>query len=182
MTREEAKANLQALGLEEPTANQITNYLNQFHAGMPKQEPKTEPAQPKTEPKTVDWKETDEYKALQKQIEDMKAEGIKKDIKAYAAEKGLTGEQAEKILSAFQTDIESAKGAIDAMSSIIADKEIAAAQAKEQEIANGSTNPGGGNNAGGEKEKTEAEKIAESIGKTISESNKAASDVLETYI
>ena len=65
MTREEAKANLQALGFEEPTANQITNYLNQFHAGMPKQEPKTEPAQPKTEPKTVDWKETDEYKALQ---------------------------------------------------------------------------------------------------------------------
>ena len=31
MKREEAKQNLIALGIEEPTEAQITNYLNQFH-------------------------------------------------------------------------------------------------------------------------------------------------------
>lgn len=43
----------------------------------------------------------------------------------------------------------------DALGKIISDKETAAAQAKEQEIANGTTNPGGGS-AGGGKDGTES--------------------------
>ena len=35
MTREEAKQNLVALGIEEPTDAQVTNYLNQFHNNRP---------------------------------------------------------------------------------------------------------------------------------------------------
>ena len=51
MSREEAKQNLMALGIEEPTDAQVTNYLNQFHANDPKPEPKTDPKpEPKTDP------------------------------------------------------------------------------------------------------------------------------------
>ena len=66
---------------------------------------------------------------------------------------------------------------------IMSEKETAAAQAKEQEIAKGSTNPGGGT-AGGNKdnEKTEAEKAAESIGKTLAGTNQAAKSVVDSYL
>lgn len=71
----------------------------------------------------------------------------------------------------------------EVLGKIISDKETAAAQAKEQEIANGSTNPGGGS-AGGVKDdkKTEAEKTAEKIGKTLAGTNKEAEAVVNQYL
>lgn len=164
MTREEAKQNLVALGIEEPTDEQVTNYLNQFHnnrpapAPVPNPQPNPNPA-PKPEPQN-----DDEIEKLREQIDALQKENIKKDIRAYAAEKGLTGEQAENVLAGFQDNYDLAKTAIDSMSQIIADKETAAAQAKEQEIANGSINPGGGNPGGGKPDdKPEDVKNAESI-------------------
>lgn len=50
----------------------------------------------------------------------------------------------------------------EVLGKIISDKETAAAQAKEQEIANGSTNPGGGS-AGGSESKTADVENAEKI-------------------
>lgn len=165
MTREEAKQNLVALGIEEPTEAQVTNYLNQFHGN------KTAPVQnpvpannPQNDPAPNQPQDDEEIRKLQEQIATLQKENIKKDIKAYAAEKGLTGEQAEKVLSAFQDNLEVAKGAIDSMSQIISDKETAAAQKKEQEIADGSLNPGGGSGKGGkDDEKPEDVKNAENI-------------------
>ena len=177
MTREEAKQNLVALGIEEPTDAQVTNHLNQFHNNRPAPEP-TYPA-PKPEPQPQPTpapvpnpqqnqnpapQNDDEIEKLRKQIDALQKENIKKDIRAYAAEKGLTGEQAENVLAGFQDNYDLAKTAIDSMSQIIADKETAAAQAKEQEIANGSINPGGGNTGGGKQDdKPEDVKNAESI-------------------
>lgn len=51
----------------------------------------------------------------------------------------VTSEQANKIIK------EDGSMDMDVLGQIIADKETAAATAKEKEIANGSTNPGGGN-------------------------------------
>ena len=178
MTREEAKQNLVALGIEEPTDAQVTNYLNQFHNNRPAPAPNPNPA-PKPEPQPQPTpapvpnpqpnqnpspQNDDEIEKLRKQIDALQKENIKKDIRAYAAEKGLTGEQAEHVLAGFQDNYDLAKTAIDSMSQIIADKETAAAQAKEQEIANGSINPGGGNTGGGKQDdKPEDVKNAESI-------------------
>lgn len=178
MTREEAKQNLVALGIEEPTDAQVTNYLNQFHNNRPAPAPNQNPA-PKTEPQPQPTpapapnpqlnpnpapQNDDEIEKLRKQIDALQKENIKKDIRAYAAEKGLTGEQAEKVLAGFQDNYDLAKTAIDSMSQIIADKETAAAQAKEQEIARGTNNPGGGSGkAGSGEEKTEDVKMAERI-------------------
>ncbi len=176
MTREQAKKNLIALGIAEPTEDQVSNYLNQFHGDVepptPNPAPNPTPAltpQPAPQPNptptpTPGNADLNEIEKLQKQIADLQKENVKKDIRAYAAEKGLTGEQTEKILGALQDDLEVAKTAIDSMSQIISDKETAAAQKKEQEIAKGSMNPGGG--TGGEKkgdEKPEDVKNAESI-------------------
>ena len=145
MSREEAKQNLMALGIEEPTDAQVTNYLNQFHANDTKPEPKTEP---KPEPKTDPEGNSELEKAMQ-QIEQLKADITRKDIASYAAQKGLVGEQAESILSGLTNDLETAKKTIDSFAKFVTDKETAAAAAKENEIANGGTNPrGNGNGAG----------------------------------
>ena len=85
----------------------------------------------------------------------------------------LTAEQAKAIVKD--------DGSLDytELGKIISDKEKAAAQAKEQEIAKNQDAPGG--NAGGEKN-TDADKAIESIGKTLSGSNKEAESIVESYL
>lgn len=162
MTREEARQNLVALGIEEPSEAQVTNYLNQFHSNRPNPQPTPQPTpapQPNPTPEQTPNPEPDDNtRALQERIEQLERENVQKDIRAYAAEKGLTGEQAESVLAGFQTDLEAAKKAIDSIAQIISDKETAAATAKEQELLNGTPNPSGG--TGGEDEKSTAEKLA----------------------
>lgn len=188
MTREEAKQNLIALGIAEPTDEQVTSYLNQFH-NQPKPNPTPEPTptptpapaptpQPNPTPEPTPGSGED-IETLKNQIEELRRENVKKDIRAYAAEKGLTGEQAEKVLAGFKDDLESAKAAIDSMSEIISARETSAAQAKEKEILDKSTNPGGGSggSGGGGDDKPEDVKNAEQI----SFGNKAANQSEKDY-
>jgi hypothetical protein len=89
----------------------------------------------------------------------------------------ITSEQAAKVVK------DDGSFDFDVLGKIISDKETAAAQAKEQEIANGSTNPGGGSAGGGKNDtKTEAEKAAEKIGKTLAGTNKEAEAVVNQYL
>lgn len=190
MTREEAKQNLIALGIAEPTDEQVTSYLNQFH-NQPKPNPTPAPTptptpapvptpqpNPNPEPKPTPGSGED-IEALRNQIAELQRENAQKDIRAYAAEKGLTGEQAEKVLAGFKDDLESAKAAIDSMSEIISARETSAAQAKEKEILDKSTNPGGGSggSGGGGDDKPEDVKNAEQI----SFGNKAANQSEKDY-
>lgn len=169
MTREEARQNLVALGIEEPSEAQVTNYLNQFHSNrqnpQPTPQPQPTPApQPNPTPDPTPNPEPDDNtRALQERIEQLERENVQKDIRAYAAEKGLTGEQAESVLAGFQTDLEAAKKAIDSIAQIISDKETAAATAKEQELLKGTPNPGGGTGGDPGSDKPEDVKNAESI-------------------
>ena len=164
MTREEARQNLIALGIEAPTDAQVTNYLNQFHfnrqqpAPAPNPIPTSAPT-PSPEPKPQDNQELED--ALNR-IKELERENKKKDIAAYATAKGLTGDQVENVLKAFGEDVDAAKGAIDSISHIISDNRTAAAQEKERELAGNATNPGGGSAGGNEigSEKTSAEKLA----------------------
>ena len=190
MTREEAKQNLIALGIAEPTDEQVTSYLNQFH-NQPKPNPTPDPTptptpapaptpQPNPNPTPTPTPGSGEdIETLKNQIEELRRENVKKDIRAYAAEKGLTGEQAEKVLAGFKDDLESAKAAIDSMSEIISARETSAAQAKEKEILDKSTNPGGGSvgSGGGKDDKPEDVKNAE----RISFGNKAANQSEKDY-
>ena len=164
MKREEAKQNLIALGIEEPTEAQITNYLNQFHNNVPQQS--QTPSQPNNQQTATQETKTDnseELTQLREQIANLQRENIQKDIRAYAAEKGLTGEQAAKLLAGFQDNLDLAKSAIDSVSEIITARETAAVQAKVQEIAKNADMPNGGNAGDSNKDKpadvANAEKI-----------------------
>ena len=104
-----------------------------------------------------------------------KAQAIAAQRVNAASKFNVTAEQAAQIVK------DDGSFDYDVLGKIISEKETAAAQAKEQEIANGSTNPGGGT-AGGNKagadNKTNAEKIAENIISNAPKNN----DVLSHYI
>lgn len=151
MSREEARQNLVALGIEEPTDAQVTNYLNQFHANKnPQPQPTPSPA-PTPQPAPNPNPEQDkEMELLRQKIAQLESENAKKDILAYATSKGLSGENVANVLAAYGDNVDSAKSSIDAICSIISARETAAATAKEHEIANKQTNPGGGTAGSGD--------------------------------
>lgn len=187
MTREEARLNLVALGIEEPTDAQVTNYLNQFHSNRnqnpnpPAPNPAPAPIpnptpQPAPQPAPGG---NEDLEGLRQQIADLQKENARKDILAYAVSKGLTGEQVQNVLNAFGENVDVAKQAIDSISQIISDNRAAAAKEKEDELAQGASNPGGGNPGGGNPgEKSTAEQIVAKMygGK------KTNNDILSHYV
>ena len=193
MTREQAKQNLIAIGVAEPTDEQVSNYLNQVNGETKKEKDRADGYKAKADTADDLQKQLDELqagnltelekanKALdtanQKIAELEKAQSIATQRANAASKFNVTAEQAAQIVK------DDGSFDYDVLGKIISEKETAAAQAKEQEIAKGSTNPGGGT-AGGNKdnEKTEAEKAAESIGKTLAGTNQAAKSVVDSYL
>lgn len=191
MTREQAKQNLIAIGVAEPTDEQVSNYLNQVNAETKKEKDRADGYKAKAD--TAD--------GLQKQLDELQAGNLTELEKANKAldtanqqiaelqKNNAIRDLREKAMTDFKVTAEQAKtivkedGSFDTaeLGKIMSEKETAAAQAKEQEIANGSTNPGGGT-AGGDKagtdNKTNAEKIAESLISNAPKNN----DVLSHYI
>lgn len=191
MTREQAKQNLILIGVTEPTDEQITNYLNQVNGETQKEKDKVAEYKEKAD-------KADEYKA---KIDELEAGNLTEVEKANKALE-LANEQIakmqkensirdlrEKSMTDFKITAEQAKtvvkddGSFDtaALGKIMSEKETAAAQAKEQEIAGKQDIPGGGS-AGGGKDKTEAEKTAEAIGKTLAGTNEAAKAIVDGYL
>lgn len=191
MTREQAKQNLISIGVEEPTDEQITNYLNQVNGETQKEKDKVAEYKEKAD-------KADEYKA---KIDELEAGNLTELEKANKALE-LANEQIakmqkdnsirdlrEKSMTDFKITAEQAKtvvkddGSFDtaALGKIMSEKETAAAQAKEQEIAGKQDIPGGGSSGGG-KDKTEAEKTAEAIGKTLAGTNEAAKAIVDGYL
>ena len=191
MTREQAKQNLIAIGVADPTDEQVSNYLNQVNGETKKEKDRADGYKAKAD--TAD--------GLQKQLDKLQAGNLTELEKANKAldtanqqiaelqKNNAIRDLREKAMTDFKVTAEQAKaivkedGSFDTaeLGKIMSEKETAAAQAKEQEIAKGSTNPGGGT-AGGDKGKTEAEKTAESIGKTLAGTNQAAKSVVDSYL
>lgn len=137
---------------------------------------------------------------LQKKLDEMEAGNLTELEKANKAletanqqiadmqKKNAIRDQRSALMEKLKINAEQAKSVVkdngsldyDALGKITAEKETAAAQAKEQEIANNSANPGGGNSNQNLEKKTEAEKIATSL---ISGNSKSQnSDVLSHYL
>lgn len=190
MSREQAKQNLVALGIAEPTDEQVTNYLNKVNGEIQKEKDKAAEYKGKAE----------KADKLQKKLDDMEAGNLSEIEKANkaleAANKTIADmqksnairDQREAAMTNFKITAEQAKtivkedGSLDysELGKIMSEKETAAAQAKEQEIAKNQAVPGGG--AGGNKGKTEAEKMAENIGKNLAGTNKTAESIVNSYI
>lgn len=191
MTREQAKQNLIAIGVAEPTDEQVSNYLNQVNGETKKEKDKADQYKAKADNADELQKKLDELEAgnlseveqANKNLEKAnariaeleKAQAIANQRASAASKFNVTAEQAAQIVK------DDGSFDYDVLGKIISEKETAAAQAKEQEIAKGSTNPGGGT-AGGDKGKTEAEKTAESIGKTLAGTNQVAKSVVDSYL
>ena len=191
MTREQAKQNLISIGVEEPTDEQITNYLNQVNGETQKEKDKAAEYKEKAD-------KADEYKAKIDELEAgnmtelekaNKALELANDQIAKMQKDNSIRDRRETSMTDFKITAEQAKtvvkddGSFDtaALGKIMSEKETAAAQAKEQEIAGKQDIPGGGS-AGGGKDKTEAEKTAEAIGKTLAGTNEAAKAIVDGYL
>lgn len=173
MTREQAKQNLISIGVSDPTDEQITNYLNQVNGETQKEKEKAAEYKEKAD-------KADEYKA---KIDELEAGNLTEVEKANKALE-LANEQIakmqkdnsirdlrEKAMTDFKVTAEQAKtivkddGSFDtaALGKIMSEKETAAAQAKEQEIAKYQDVPGGGSAGGKDKDKTADVENAEKI-------------------
>lgn len=110
------------------------------------------------------------------ETEGLKATIAKMEQMQELAKLGIVGEQAEALMKDGKLDFAT-------LGQIISDREKAAATAKEDEIANNSTNPGGGSVGNPDAdEKTEAEKIATEIGKSLGGADKTSSDIISSYL
>ena len=174
MTREQAKANLISYGVAEPTDEQVTNYLNTVNGEIKKEKDRADrykldadkASELQTQLDEIANNNLSEVEKANKATEDAMAQvaALQKRIdraeqlKALA-EKGIAGEQAEKLIS------EDGKLDFEVLGQIISERESAAMVAKEKEIANNQGNPNGGSNGGGNNhdDKPEDVKNAESI-------------------
>ena len=172
----------------DATDEQITNLLNQNNSEVVKE--KNKASQYKAKADTAD--------DLQKQLEEIQAGNMTELEKANKAletanqqiadlqKNNAIRDQREAAMTNFKITAEQAKivvkddGSLDytELGKIMSEKETAAAQAKEQEIAKNQDIPGGGSASGSNKEKSEAEKT----GKTLAGSNEATKTVLDSYL
>lgn len=190
MTREMAKGVLVSLGIETPTDEQVTNYLNSVNKEI------------KTEKDRADKYKAESEKVgeLQKQLEEINNKGLSDVEKANKAteqanariaelekslknmtiqnklsELGISGDDATNLFS------ENGELNFETLGQILTNREKAAATAKEKELAGNAGNPGGQGGASSTPEKTDDVKVAESYAKRALESNKATSDALASY-
>ena len=189
MTREQAKQNLIGFGIAEPTDEQITNYLNQIGA---------ETKSYKDKLASVGGKD-DRIAELEKELEklnkqnmtELELERAEKDkalssvanlekqieqmiTKTELAKLGITGEVADTLVSG--------NGKLDfaTLGQIISDREKNAISEYEKKALENTPNPSG-NKGKDEPQKTEAERIAESLGKSASATGKDSEAIIASY-
>ena len=170
----------------DATDDQITNLLNQNNSEVAREKDKA------NKYKATAGK-ADELQAELDRLNEQNLSDIEKANKALETANNRIAEleksqaiagQRNSVIEKFKVTGEQAKQIVkddgsldyDVLGQIISDKEKAAAAAKEQEIADGSTNPGGGSSGGTEKSK--AEKIAANL---FGEKNKQ-NDILSHYV
>lgn len=174
----------------EATDEQITNLLNKTHSELSREKSKADQYREKA----------DKVDELQSQLDELNSKGLsdaekatkaleaannriaeleKRDAvrtqRANAMEKfGITAEQASKVV----TD----DGATDyeVLGQIFAESKKNAVAEYEKQKLNDTPNPNG--SKGTSETKTEAEKVAEGIGKTLAGTNETAKSIVESYL
>ena len=181
MNREQAKENLKSFGIEEPTDEQVTAYLNQVHGESKKEKDRADRLKEQADKVVELEKELKERndanlsdvekanKATEEannQIAELNKKIADMELKSQLAEKGIIGEDAENLIKDGKLDIET-------LGKIISEREKASASAKEQEILKNTPNPqgnGGGNDDADPLDVANAKKL--SFGTGVDEANK----------
>ena len=189
MTREQAKENLKKLGVEEPTEEQVTNYLNQVGGETQKEKDlankyKTDALKVAELQKKLDDLNDANLSEIEKankatenanaEIEKLHKAMAKMELQKQLAEIGVIGEQAEKLISE--------EGKLDAsvLGQIISEREEKAKSLKEKELLAGTPDPKGGNTGGNED--TDADKLTKTIASELAGVNKSATDIVNSYL
>lgn len=186
MTRETARKNLVAIGIAEPTDEQITNYLNQVQG------------ETKTERERADKYKDDAQKAkdLQNQLDELNnqnlsdiekankerdtalsaVDDLKKQLKDMQlmhslAEHGIIGDDAKNLIKDGELDVTT-------LGKILSEREQKAAADKEKELLAKTPNPDG-DKGGGDDDKTAAEKLVQQMFGGQSDNDKS---VISNYL
>lgn len=181
MNREQAKKNLEAIGIAEVTDEQITAYLNQVN-GEKANDAKTieklkgDSAKMLELQKALDEinnKDKTDFEKATARIAELEKQIETNRIHAELSKLGIQGDHLEKFFDA--------DGKVDfaVLGQILSDRETSAKSAKEKELLEKTKSPQGGN--GGQDTRTEAEKLAETIGKRLAKNNDIDSDALANY-
>ena len=177
----------------DATDEQITNLLNQNNSEVAKEKNKVNQYKDKANSADELQKRLDELEAGQlTEVEkaNKALEAANEQIAKLKKDNAIR-DQREAAMTNFKITADQAKSVVkddgsldyESLGKIISEKETASAKAKEEEIANNSTNPGGGSATGGNgDDKTEAEKVAESIGKSLAGVNESAKSIVESYM
>lgn len=197
MSREQAKKNLISFGIQEPTEEQITDYLNQVNGETKKEKEKAERYKEKADKADELQERVDELeqqgmtdaeksvKALeeaQKEIASLKQSNVAAEVKAILTGAGLKEDDYKDFLPGLVTDdVERSKTMAEALvKTLSANAENAVKQSQKEDLDNTGTPDGGAD--GKEDEKSEAEKFAEAYGKEAGEASKAAEAITQSYL
>ena len=177
----------------DATDEQITNLLNQNNSEVAKEKNKVNQYKDKANSADELQKRLDELEAGQlTEVEkaNKALEAANEQIAKLQKDNAIR-DQREAAMTNFKITADQAKSVVkddgsldyESLGKIISEKETASAKAKEEEIANNSTNPGGGSATGSNgDDKTEAEKVAENIGKSLAGVNESAKSIVESYM
>ena len=177
----------------DATDEQITNLLNQNNSEVAKEKNKANQYKDKANSADELQRRLDELEAGQlTEVEkaNKALEAANEQIAKLQKDNAIR-DQREAAMTNFKITADQAKSVVkddgsldyESLGKIISEKETASAKAKEEEIANNSTNPGGGSATGGNgDDKTEAEKVAENIGKSLAGVNESAKSIVESYM
>ena len=185
MTRQQARANLVAIGIADPTEEQITNYLDQV-GGETKRERDRADRYKADADRTAD---------LQKQLDDLNSANLSEVEKANKdredalkqiaalnkqlttmqtmqslAERGIVGDDAKTLIN------EDGTLNFETLGKIISDRETAAAAAKEKELLKGTPNPHGGSGSAPEKS------LAETLVDKVMPKSVTNNDIVNQYL
>lgn len=198
VTREQATEQLKAFGVENPTDEQITTYLNNVNAEAVKEKSKAEKYK----------KDADKATDLQKQLDDLQSQNLTDTEKAQKENEKLLQQIAELTSNNFKSEAKAIlKGAgiedadIDALlPGMIAGLEKVedvqtranayisamnknrdnAIKEHDKDVLDGTGTPGA-DGENGDDTKTDAEKFAESMVKESASENKGANDIIGAY-
>lgn len=197
MTRLEAKDFLIGLGIDEPTDEQISSYLNKFNGEIQKEKVKVEQYKKDSERVVELQKQLDELnnanlsdidkankeaEKAKNQIAELERKINEMNTKNSLLANGIKDEEAEKIIASLNS------GTFDAtiLGEIIADRTKTAVADFEKKALEGTPNPNGngatGNGGSDAETKTDADKLAEDYAKSLGETNKASADIVNAYM
>lgn len=157
MTREQAKKNLIALGIAEPTDEQVSSYLNQHNGEVNEWKEKAAKAgELQTKLDEIEQKNLTELEKEKKAREtaenraaDLQKQLTKSAVEGIFAKGGLSGEEFNGMVDALSSlELEAAKTSAESFVSGISKRDEANKTQWQKENFNNTPNPGDGANGG----------------------------------